>query len=393
MDKQLLLELSSFQSELVEILQDIHSHPELSMQEKRTSKLIADKLREYDITVTENVGRTGVVGTLESTSSGDESIGLRADIDALGLTEKTDLAYSSTVPGVMHACGHDGHTVMLLGAAKYLSKHRDSFRGTVYFIFQPGEEKLEGALAMINDKLFERFPMRAVYGLHNLSQGDVGKFHIRPGSMMAASDRWYVTFRGSGGYGGANPHLTTDLTVVQAQFILALQTVVSRNIAAADSAVISVGAIQGGSFNGLNIMPSEVRIGGTARSFTKSVRNTIERRIRELAHGLAESFGCVTQVEYYRFGVPLINHETETSKAIKAAGLLVGEENVNGHASALTAAEDFAYMLEEKPGAYIILANGSKHGPVHSPTYVFNPECIPFGIGYWIKLVQLELKP
>lgn len=392
MDEQLFSELRVFQAELVEILQDIHSHPELSMQETRTSKLIADRLRDYDVTVTENVGRTGVIGTLKSINPGDESIGLRADMDALALTEQTDLSYSSTNSGTMHACGHDGHVVMLLGAAKYLSQHRDSFRGTVYFIFQPGEEKLEGALAMINDKLFERFPVKAVYGLHNNAQGDTGKFYIRSGPMMAASDRWFVTFRGAGGHGGASPHLATDLTLVQAQFIVALHTIVSRNIASTDSAVISVGAIEGGSFNALNIMPAEVRIGGTARSFIKSVRDTIEQRVRELANGLATSFGCTAQVEYYRFGIPLVNHETQTNQAITAAESLVGKANVNGNATPLTAAEDFAYMLEEKQGAYVMLGNGSKNGSVHSPTYVFNQECIPFGVGYWIKLVQLELK-
>lgn len=392
MDEQLFSELRVFQAELVEILQDIHSHPELSMQETRTSKLIADRLRDYDVTVTENVGRTGVIGTLKSINPGDESIGLRADMDALALTEQTDLSYSSTNSGTMHACGHDGHVVMLLGAAKYLSQHRDSFRGTVYFIFQPGEEKLEGALAMINDKLFERFPVKAVYGLHNNAQGDTGKFYIRSGPMMAASDRWFVTFRGAGGHGGASPHLATDLTLVQAQFIVALHTIVSRNIASTDSAVISVGAIEGGSFNALNIMPAEVRIGGTARSFIKSVRDTIEQRVRELANGLATSFGCTAQVEYYRFGIPLVNHETQTNQAITAAESLVGKANVNGNATPLTAAEDFAYMLEEKQGAYVMLGNGSENGSVHSPTYVFNQECIPFGVGYWIKLVQLELK-
>lgn len=392
MDEQLFSELRVFQAELVEILQDIHSHPELSMQETRTSKLIADRLRDYNVTVTENVGRTGVIGTLKSINPGDESIGLRADMDALALTEQTDLSYSSTNSGTMHACGHDGHVVMLLGAAKYLSQHRDSFRGTVYFIFQPGEEKLEGALAMINDKLFERFPVKAVYGLHNNAQGDTGKFYIRSGPMMAASDRWFVTFRGAGGHGGASPHLATDLTLVQAQFIVALHTIVSRNIASTDSAVISVGAIEGGSFNALNIMPAEVRIGGTARSFIKSVRDTIEQRVRELANGLATSFGCTAQVEYYRFGIPLVNHETQTNQAITAAESLVGKANVNGNATPLTAAEDFAYMLEEKQGAYVMLGNGSENGSVHSPTYVFNQECIPFGVGYWIKLVQLELK-
>jgi hippurate hydrolase len=392
MDEHLFSELHKMQSELVAILHDIHAHPELTMQEIRTSKLVAEKLKEYGLTVTEGVGRYGVVGTLKSNRPGDHSIGLRADMDALQLTEQTNLLYSSTIPEIMHACGHDGHIVMLLGAAKYLAEHRDSFSGTVHFIFQPAEEKLQGALEMINDKLFERFPIDAIYGLHNISGIAIGKFVIRPGPMMAASDSWLVTFHGTGGHGGAYPHLATDVTVLQAQFILALQTIVSRNIASTDPAVISIGAVEGGSFNSLNVMPSEIRIGGTARSFIKSVRDTIERRIKELAHGLAQSFGCTAEVEYYRFGTALINHDEQTSKAIKAAESLVGKSNVNRNVIPFTSSEDFAYMLEEKAGAYMCLGNGITGGPAHSPTYIFNDENIPFGVGYWIKLVQQELK-
>jgi hippurate hydrolase len=245
---------------------------------------------------------------------------------------------------------------------------------------------------MINDKLFERFPMDAIYGLHNASGRATGKFYIRPGSMMAASDRWLVTFQGTGGHGGAYPHLATDVTVLQAQFILALQTIVSRNIASTDSAVISIGAIEGGSFNSLNIMPSEIRIGGTTRSFTKSVRDTIEGRMKELAHGLAQSYGCTAKIDYNRFGIPLINHDEQTWRAIHAAESLVGSENVFGNTAPFTSAEDFAYFTDEKPGAYMCIGNGMDYSPVHSPTYVFNDECIPFGVGYWIYLVEQELK-
>jgi hippurate hydrolase len=392
MDEHLFSELHKMQSELVAILHDIHAHPELSMEEVRTSKLVAEKLKEYGLTVTEGVGRYGVVGTLKSNHPGDHSIALRADMDALQLTEQTNLPYSSTKSKIMHACGHDGHIVMLLGAAKYLFEHRDSFIGTVYFIFQPAEEKLEGALEMINDKLFERFPIDAIYGLHNLSGVAIGKFVIRSGPMMAASDDWLVTFCGTGGHGGAYPHLATDVTILQAQFILALQTIVSRNISSTDSAVISIGAIEGGSFNSRNVMPSEIRIGGTARSFTKSVRDTIKRRIKELAHGLAESFNCTAQVEYYRCGTPLVNHDEQTSRAIKAAESLIGKDNVNGNVTPFTSAEDFAYMLEKKAGAYMCIGNGITDSPVHTPKYVFHDENIPFGVGYWIKLVQQELK-
>lgn len=392
MDEYFLNELQKMQSELVPILHDLHAHPELAMEEVRTSKLVADKLEEYGLIVTTGIGRFGVVGTLQSDHPGDYSIALRADMDALQLTEETDLSYSSTIPGVMHACGHDGHTVMLLGAAKYLAEHRDSFRGTVHFIFQPAEEKLLGAIAMINDQLFQRFPVDAIYGLHNSPRIPLGHFVIRPGPMMAASDRWLVTFRGTGGHGGAYPHLATDVTVLQAQFVLALQTIVSRNISSADSAVISIGAIEGGNLQSLNVMPSELRIGGTSRSFTESVRDTIEQRMKELAEGLAQSYACTAEVDYQRFGRALINHDKQTSQAIKAAQALVGENNVNGNCAPFTAGEDFAYMVEAKAGAFMCMGNGITSSPVHSPTYVFDTDSISFGVGFWIKLVQLELK-
>lgn len=391
MDAHLASELQPLQRELLQILHDIHAHPERSLEEERTSKLVATTLEAYGLKVTAGIGGHGVVGTLASVDANERSIGLRADMDALRLAEHTDLPYHSTKPDVMHACGHDGHVVMLLGAAKYLAERRDSFRGTVHFIFQPAEENLQGALAMKTDGLYERFPMSAIYGLHNTSNFDVGKFAIRSGPMMAASDRWLVVFRGTGGHGGLSPHLATDVTVLQAQFIVALQTIVSRNIASTDSAVVSVGAVQGGSFDSLNVMPSEVRVGGTARSFVPAVRDKLEQRLSELAHGLAQTFGCKAEVDYHRSGIPLVNHAEQTARAIRAAESLVGRENVDGNTTPLTAAEDFAYMLQDKPGAYVLIGNGAEASPVHSPTYVFNEKVIPFGVGYWIKLVQQEL--
>ncbi|CAF2562106.1 unnamed protein product [Rotaria sp. Silwood2] len=380
------------QIELTTIRQDIHAHPEMAMEEERTATLVASKLKQWGLTVTEGVGRYGVIGTLKSLQPGDRSIGLRADMDALQLIEKCNVPYVSTKPGTMHACGHDGHTTMLLGAAKYLAEHRDSFCGTVQFIFQPGEEGLKGAIAMINDNLFERFPVDAVYGLHNIPE-QLGKFSIRSGPLMAASDRWYVTFRGTGGHGGAAPHLATDVTVLQAQFIMALQTIVSRNINPIDTAVISVGAIQGGSFLSANVMPSEIRIGGTARSFTESVRDLIERRINELANNLATTFGCTAHVEYSRGGTPLVNHDEQTKRAIKAAEAVVGMANVNKNREPFTGAEDFAFMLLKRPGAFIFMGINDKEvsAQLHSPDYNFNDDAIPFGVAYWISLVQQEL--
>ncbi|CAF4854444.1 unnamed protein product, partial [Rotaria sp. Silwood2] len=310
------------------------------MVENRTSALVAAKLKEWGLTVTEGVGELGVVGTLTSFKPSNCSIGLRADMDALQLVEKNNVSYISTKLGTMQACGHDGHTAMLLGAAKYLSQHRDSFCGTVEFIFQPAEERLKGALAMINDSLFERFPVDAIYGLHNAPE-QLGTFSIRSGPLMAASDRWLVTFRGTGGHGGAGAHLATDVTVLQAQFIMALQTIISRNINAADPAVISVGAIQAGSFESSNVMPSEIRIGGTARTLTTSARDIIERRMNELANNLAAAFGCTAHVEYFRRGIPLVNHDVQTKRAIKAAETVVGSMNVNKNREPRMGAEDF----------------------------------------------------
>ena len=392
MNDALLNEVREMQSELMSIRQDIHAHPEMSMEEARTSKLIATKLNQWGISVTEGLGQFGVVGTLTSLRPGERTIGLRADMDALQLIEQNDVPYISTKPGTMHACGHDGHTAMLLGAAKYLAEHRDSFCGRVTFIFQPAEETLRGAIAMINDHLFDRFPVDAIYGLHNYPDR-LGSFSIRPGPMMAASDRWHVTFRGTGGHGGSGPHLATDVTVLQAHFLVALQTIVSRNVSSHDAAVISVGGIESGSFKSLNVMPSVIRIGGTARSLTESVRNTIERRMRELANGLATSFGCTAEVEYMRFGTAVVNHEEQTRRAIKAAEAVVGQANVDRNREPSMGGEDFAFMLLERPGAFIFLGvvDDAQSRNLHSPTYNFNDEAIPFGVAYWITLVQQEL--
>ena len=393
MNGTLLDQVRSMQIELTSIRQDIHAHPEMAMEEVRTSSLIVSKLKEWNITVTEGVGCLGVVGTLKSLKEGENAIGLRADMDALRLIEKTDVPYISTKSGTMHACGHDGHTAVLLGAAKYLAEHRDSFCGTVHFIFQPAEEGQKGAIAMINDRLFDRFPMNAIYGLHN-HPDPLGHFSIRPGAMMAASDRWFVTFRGTGGHGGAGAHLATDVTILQAQFLLALQTIVSRNVSSLESAVISIGAIESGSFGSVNVMPDTIRIGGTARSLIPSVRDTIERRIKELVNGLAATYDCTAEVEYIRIGTPLVNHEEHTKRAITAAQAVVGETNVNPNRQPSMGGEDFAFLLQERPGAFIFLGindDETKPRQLHSPTYNFNDDAIPFGVAYWITLVQQEL--
>ena len=393
MNDALLDRIRQLQPELTAIRRDIHAHPEIGMDEHRTSALVAAKLREWGLEVTEGVGRFGVVGTLKGKAPGQRAIGLRADMDALYIEEQTGKPYASTNKGLMHACGHDGHTTMLLGAARYLSENR-GFGGTVQFIFQPAEEGRGGAKAMLADGLFDRFPVDAVYGLHNEPGRPLGTFMTRVGPALAAGDRWTVTFRGTGGHGGATPHLSTDVLVLQAQFILALQTIVSRNVAAVDSAVISVGAVHGGSLGALNVMPAEVTLGGTCRSYTKDVRDTMERRMRELATGLAASFHCTAEVAYNRGGTALVNHAEQTAIAVSAASALVGAGKVDGNAPPVTGGEDFAAMLEARPGAFVFMgqgAGGATSEGLHTPTYDFNDDAIPYGVGYWVSLVAEEM--
>jgi len=370
----------------------IQAQPEMGMGEARTWAVVAETLRGWGLEVTEGVGKYGVVATLKGRQPGQRSIGLRADMDALSITEATGLPHASKNTGVMHACGHDGHTTMLLGAAKMLKDDPD-FGGTVHFIFQPAEEGRGGAKAMIEDGLFERFPVDAVYGLHNTPNRALGTFAIQPGPAMAAGDRWVVTFRGTGGHGGSTPHMATDVTVLTAQFILAVQTIVSRNVAAIDAAVISVGAIHGGSLLSTNVMPSEMVIGGTARSFTEAVRDTMETRMREIAAGLAATFGCTAEVEYLRRGTAVVNHVEQTEIAAKAAVAVAGADRVNANAGAVTGGEDFSLMLRARPGSFMFMgigAGGPSSEGLHTPTYDFNDDAIPLGVAYWLSLVRQE---
>ncbi|WP_458097143.1 M20 aminoacylase family protein [Roseomonas sp. WA12] len=385
--------IKALQSELATIRRDIHAHPEMGMEEARTSRLVADTLRGWGLDVTEGVGKYGVVATLKGRLPGQRAIGLRADMDALAIEEATGKPYASINKGTMHACGHDGHTTMLLGAARHLSLN-PNFGGTVQFIFQPAEEGRGGAKAMIADGLFERFPVDAVYGMHNAPDLPLGQFATRTGPALAAADRFVVTFRGTGGHGGAAAHLSTDVTVLQAQFVLALQTIVSRSIAAVDTAVVSVGAVHGGSMESLNVMPAELAVGGTARSYTPAVRDTIERRMNELAHGLAAVAGCLAEVSYRRGTSPLVNHAEQTAVAVAAAGALVGAGKVDPDAALVLGAEDFSFMLEARPGAFVFMgqgAGGATSAGLHTPHYDFNDDAIPFGVGYWVELVAKEL--
>jgi len=393
-DDAALSAIRAWQPELVAIRRDIHAHPEMGLEEVRTAALVAAKLREWGIEVTEGVGKTGVVATIKGKLPGQRAIGLRADMDALSIPEQTGLPYASTTPGTMHACGHDGHTTMLLGAARHLAQHRD-FGGTVQLIFQPAEEGRGGAAGMLQDGLFERFPCDAVYGMHNMPGIPTGRFAIRKGAFLAASGRWTVAFKGTGGHGGATPHLATDVTIAQAQYILALQTIVSRNVPPLDTAVISVGSIHGGSNLSANVMPAELEMTGTMRCFTPATRAILDKRMAVLAQACAAANGCTAEVALRWVTTPLVNHPEHTEVAVAAATALVGAANVAPDAPAITGGEDFCYMLEAKPGAFIFIGNGSAAtGPthlLHTPRYDFNDEIIPLGAAYWVSLVHHEL--
>ena len=380
-------------TELTAIRRDIHRHPETAFEERRTAQIVADKLQSWGIEVHRGLATTGVVGTLKGRRPGQKTIGLRADMDALHLQEKNEFDYASVHANKMHACGHDGHTTMLLGAAKHLAAAPD-FAGTVHFIFQPAEEGLGGARVMIEEGLFEKFNCDAVYGMHNMPGFPSGHFAIRAGAMLASSDSWQVTFKGTGGH-GAMPDRGTDPTYVAGQFIVAVQGIVGRNVPPSQTAVLSVGHIAGGSAGSPNVIPSEVLISGTARSFSADVRDLLERRLAEVAAGIAQAGGCTAESKYLRRYPALVNSVEQTSLAVEAAAMTVGRENVDPNTPRISGAEDFAFMLEKKPGAYIMIGNG---GPdeggchnVHSPLYDFNDRILTTGAAYWVNLVQLEL--
>jgi hippurate hydrolase len=294
----------------------------------------------------------------------------------------------------MHACGHDGHTAILLGAAYTLAHHRD-FAGTIQFIFQPAEEGLGGGLAMLRDGLLERFPAEKLYGLHNWPGMPVGHFGTTTGALMAAGDTWTVTLRGTGGHGGATAHLSTDVTVAQAQFVMAAQTIVSRNVAALQPAVVSVGYIGGGAWDSPNVIPSELVIRGTTRCFDEKVRALLERRLGELATTIAAAHGCSAELQYERIFAPLFNDSDCTAAAIAAANSIVGERHVDTAITPVTGSEDFSFMLQQRPGNYIFLGNGvaadGSFASVHTPKYDFNDKLLPIGVRYFVALAQREL--
>src|SRR4051794_10674270 len=380
--------------ELVEFRHDLHSHPELGFQEPRTAALVAAALRACGVDVTEGIGGTGVVGTIRGVGSGDGSLGLRPDMDALSLVEETGLPYTSRTPGLMHGCGHDGHTAVLLGAARRLSADRD-FGGLVHVIFQPAEEGLGGASAMLEDGLFGRFPCDAVYALHTAPGLPVGMIATGTGPVMAGGGTFDVTFTGAGGHGGQGAHLTPDVMVAQATYVMALQTIVSRNVPSLETAVVSVGYVLGGRPDAPNVMPAELSLGGTLRCFSKEAQALVARRIHELADTIAAAYGCSATARVTWVTTPLVNAADQVDIVARAAASVPGAENVFTDMAPITGGEDFALMLEATPGALVFLGNGTApDGAIHNahpPHYDFNDEAIGAGVAFWDRLVRQQL--
>ena len=387
---------------LTQLRRDIHAHPELCFKEVRTSDLVAAKLAEWGIPVHRGLGTTGVVGIVHGRDGGrsERAIGLRADMDALPMTEFNTFAHASTIAGKMHACGHDGHTTMLLAAAQHFARHRD-FDGTVYLIFQPAEEGGGGAREMIKDGLFERFPMEAVFGMHNWPGMPVGKFAVSGGPVMGSSNEFRIIITGKGGH-AALPHMGIDPVPIACQIVQGFQTVVSRNRKPVDAGVISVTMIHAGETT--NVIPDACELQGTVRTFTFETLDLIERRMREIAEGVSAAFGARCAFEFVRNYPPTINTAYEADFCRQVMAGIVGEDSALAQEPTL-GAEDFAYMLQEKPGAYCFIANGdgahrgryegSGHdaGPctLHNPHYDFNDELIPLGATYWVNLAQAWL--
>jgi amidohydrolase len=370
---------------------DLHAHPELMYDVHRTAATVAEKLKGFgcDEVVT-GIGRTGVVGLIRGSKSGGDGlkvVGLRADMDALPIEEANEVPYKSTVPGKMHACGHDGHTAMLLGAARYLAETRN-FAGTAVVIFQPAEEGGAGGKAMVQDGLMERFGVEQVYGMHNFPGLPVGEFAIRPGPIMAAADRLTIEIEGKGGH-AARPHLSIDTVLVGAQIINQIQSIVSRNVDPLHAAVVSICMFHAGSTD--NVIPQTALLKGTARSLDPKVRDLLEERLHAVVDGTARLYGATAKLTYKRDYPVLRNHERETSFAASVAGDVVGGSHVNTAMVPVMGAEDFSFMLEERPGAFIFVGNGPSAG-LHHPAYNFNDEVIPIGTSYWVKLVETALR-
>ncbi|MYM40394.1 M20 aminoacylase family protein [Duganella qianjiadongensis] len=388
----------AFQAEIQQIRRDLHAHPELCYEEQRTSDIVAAQLTAWGIPVIRGLGKTGVVGIIQHGTS-SRAIGLRADMDALPMQEINTFAHASRHAGKMHACGHDGHTAMLLGAAKYLAEHRN-FDGTVYLVFQPAEEGGAGARRMIEDGLFEQCPMDAIYGMHNWPGAAAGTMSVTAGPMMASSNEFYVTVKGKGAH-AAQPHKGIDPVMIAVQIAQSWQTIISRQKSPLDTAVLSITQIHAGSAT--NVIPDEANLVGTVRTFTQPVLDMIEQRMGEVARHTAAAFGAEVDFKFRRNYPPLVNHAEQTRFAVEVMKEVVGAENVDDQVEPTMGAEDFAFFLQAKPGCYVFIGNGEgEHrdgghglGPcvLHNASYDFNDNLLPIGASFWVKLVEKALAP
>jgi len=377
--------------EIAAVRHDIHHHPELGFQEFRTSELVARRLSEWGYEVEHGLGGTGVVGRLKR-GDGGRRLGIRADMDALPIQEETGLPYASSRTGIMHACGHDGHTAMLLAAAQYLAEH-GRFSGTLNLIFQPAEESLGGAKRMIEEGLFDKYPCDAVFAMHNMPGAEQGRLMFREGAAMASSDYVTITLTGKGGH-SAMPHLSVDPVVAAASIIMALQTIVSRNADPQQTGVVTVAAIQAGKAN--NVIPNTAVLELSVRSLDRELRRLIEERIRDIVTSQARSFDVKADIDYRQGYSVLVNTPAETEFAREIGRKLVGADNIEPQCKALTASEDFAFMLEKRPGCYLFIGNGGRGLPggceVHNPGYDFNDRNLPIGAAYWAMLAEEFLR-
>ncbi|MDQ1078219.1 M20 aminoacylase family protein [Pseudoroseomonas cervicalis] len=374
-----------YHDELTALRQDLHAHPELGLEEHRTAAIVAEKLESWGIEVHRGIGRTGVVGVVRG-RPGNRAVGLRADMDALPMQEMTGLPYASTVSGKMHACGHDGHTAMLLGAARCLAETRD-FDGTVNLIFQPGEEGVGGALAMLEDGLLERFPCDTLFGMHNATGLDVGQYAIGAGPFMAGGAFFDITVHGKGSH-GARPEVSIDPVLTACHIAAALQSIVSRNISPRETAVVSVTKVTGG--DAYNVIPQSATLSGTARFFSKEVAQQIEEGLKRVAEGIAAGFGATAELDFRLIFAPTINDPSATTALADAAAELVGEDKVNRNREPVMGSEDFSFMLEKVPGAYIHVGNGPG-ASAHNPHYNFNDEAIPYGAALYVQVARKAL--
>ena len=368
---------------------DIHAHPELGFKETRTSDLVARRLTEFGIPIHRGLGKTGVVGILKLGTS-PRTLGLRADMDALPIQEANTFAHRSQYAGVMHACGHDGHTTMLLGAARYLAETRN-FDGTVHFIFQPAEEGIGGAKAMVDDGLFEKFPCDAIFGMHNRPSLPVGRFAVKSGPMMAGGAFFDIRVTGKGAH-GARPETGVDSALVAAHIAVALQSIVARNVPPIETAVLSVTMIHAG--DAYNVIPQTATLAGTVRAFSREVMLLVEASMQRVAASTAEAFGAKAEVDFRALFAPTVNNPAEAEFAARICTELVGEVNVDRNPALIMASEDFSYMLERVPGCYINIGNGSVEGgcEVHNPAYDFNDAALPLGAAFFGRLVETRLK-